>query len=365
MSASMIEESAARLFADHVDKAVLEKFEAGQWPHKLWSLLVENGLTLALAGENSGGIAASWSEAYPILRGLGYWQVPLPLAETMVASLMLSRAGLAIPEGAIALIDEQQALGLKQGADGTWSGKAKSVPWARYCRWALLSSSDGLALFDIATDDRSMGSGVVTLIHRTNTALEPIDEVGFANVPSVCGAANPFAKLSNPLLSFGALCRSAMMVGAMEWLLEQSVQYAKDRVQFGKPIGRNQAIQQSLALMTGEVSASRMAAMVACADAPGIDSQDYGSALFSIAVAKVRVGEAATRSASIAHQVHGAIGFTYEHALNFATRRLWAWREAYGADAWWAQRLGEAAIVGGGAGFWPSITERRFDRLVV
>jgi acyl-CoA dehydrogenase len=363
MSAAMIEESSARLFADHVDKSVLEKFEAGQWPQKLWSLLVENGLTLALASENSGGIAASWSDVYSILRGLGYWQVPLPLAETMVASLMLSRAGLAVPEGAIALIDEQQASGLRLGEDGTWSGKAKSVPWARYCRWALASLPQGLVLFDIAVDDRARGSGVVSLIQRTNAGLEPVDEVGFANVRSVAHAANPFVGLTNPVLSFGALCRSAMMVGAMEWLLEQSVQYAKDRVQFGKPIGRNQAIQQNLAFMTGEVAAARMAARVACADAPDVNTKTYDSALFSIAVAKIRVGEAATRSASIAHQVHGAIGFTYEHALNFATRRLWAWREAYGADAWWAQKLGEAAIKGRAQGFWPSITERHFADL--
>jgi acyl-CoA dehydrogenase len=363
MSAAMIEESSARLFAENVDKAVLEKFEAGQWPHQLWTLLVDNGLTLALASESSGGIAASWSDAYPILRGLGYWQVPLPLAETMVAALMLSRAGLAIPEGAIALIDEDQASGLKLASDGTWSGKAQRVAWARYCRWALASTAEGLVLFDLAIDDRLPGSGVVRVIQRTNAGLEPVDELGFANVKSVARAPNPFVQLKQPLLCFGALCRSAMMVGAMEWLLEQSVQYAKDRVQFGKPIGRNQAIQQNLAQMTGDVSAARMAAMVACGDAPGIDSQGYACALFSIAVAKVRVGESATRSASIAHQVHGAIGFTYEHALNFATRRLWSWREAYGSDAWWAQKLGEAAIQGGAKGFWPSITKRQFAKL--
>jgi acyl-CoA dehydrogenase len=363
MSASMIEESSARLFAENVDKTVLEKFEAGQWPQKLWSLLVDNGLTLALASESSGGIAASWAESYPILRGLGYWQVPLPLAETMVASLVLSRAGLAIPEGAIALIDEQQAVSLTRASDGTWSGTMNRVPWARYCRWALASTAAGIVLFDIAVDGRAQSTGEVSLIARTNPGLEPVDQLGFANVASVAQAPNPFAQLKEPLLCFGALCRSAMMVGAMEWLLEQSVQYAKDRVQFGKPIGRNQAIQQSLAVMTGDVCAARMAAMVACADAPGIDSQACDSALFSIAVAKVRVGESATRAASIAHQTHGAIGFTYEHALNFATRRLWAWREAYGADAWWAQKLGEAAIQSGAKGFWSGITERQFANL--
>jgi acyl-CoA dehydrogenase len=82
--------------------------------------------------------------------------------------------------------------------------------------------------------------------------------------------------------------------------------------------------------------------------------------VFSAAVAKVRCGEAATRATGIAHQVHGAIGFTHDHALHFATRRLWAWREEFGSDAWWAQRLGRAAIQARGPAFWPSVTQRRF-----
>ena len=84
MSDSMIEQSAERLFSDHVDRAMLERFEAGQWPQALWQQVVDQGLTHALATEESGGIAASWAEAYPILRAIGHWQVPLPLAETMI-----------------------------------------------------------------------------------------------------------------------------------------------------------------------------------------------------------------------------------------------------------------------------------------
>jgi acyl-CoA dehydrogenase len=362
MSVSMIEESAARLFAENSGKALLERFEGGQWPGQLWSLVVDHGFNLALASEDGGGIAATWSEAYPILRGLGYWQVPLPLAETMVASLLLSQAGVPIPEGPIALIDEEQARGLTFQREGGLNGKALKVPWGRYCSWAVASLPEGLVLVDLAVNQRAPGSGIVSVVKRSNAALEPVDELGFANAVPVRVFDHPWTGLKQPLLLFGALCRSVMMVGAMEWLLEQSVQYAKDRVQFGKPIGRNQAIQQALALMAGEVACARMAAQIACADALGATEGAEGDrhTFFSVAVAKVRTGEAASRCASIAHQVHGAIGFTYEHALNFATRRLWAWREAYGADALWAQRLGEAAIAGGEEAFWPALTERRF-----
>jgi len=151
-----------------------------------------------------------------------------------------------------------------------------------------------------------------------------------------------------------------MMVGALESALEQSARYATERVQFGKPIGRNQALQQQLALMAGDVAAARMAALTAAVDAPDGAQRDAPAAAFSIAVAKVRCGDAATRACGIAHQVHGAIGFTREHALHFATRRLWAWREQFGNEAHWAARLGASAIAAGGKGFWPALTRRCF-----
>jgi acyl-CoA dehydrogenase len=203
----------------------------------------------------------------------------------------------------------------------------------------------------------------VRITQRLNPAREPIDEVTFTAAPCIAQAANPFPQLAEPVITLGAVAKSAMMTGALEWALEQAVQYAIDRVQFGKPIGKNQAIQQQLAQLAGDVAAARMAAMLACDDAPDVASRDCAATLFSAAVAKIRIGESATRATSIVHQVHGAIGFTYEHHLNYATRRLWAWREASGADAWWAERLGRAAIESRAAGFWPSITNKHFASL--
>jgi acyl-CoA dehydrogenase len=172
-------------------------------------------------------------------------------------------------------------------------------------------------------------------------------------------APSPLA-LPQPVWTLGALARSAMLVGALESALEQAVRYAGERVQFGKPIGRNQAIQQNLALMAGDVAAARVAAMVGAADAPDSVASDCSATRFSTAVAKVRAGEAATRGTSIAHQVHGAIGFTHEHALHFATRRLWAWREEFGTDTQWAAELGRAAIAARASGFWPAMTRKHF-----
>ncbi|MCX7274102.1 MAG: acyl-CoA dehydrogenase [Burkholderiales bacterium] len=359
MSESMIGQSAERLFSNNVDKKLLERFEAGQWPTALWNLTADSGFGIALAAEDRGGIGASWSEAYPILRGVGYWQAPLPLAETMIATLLLSLAGIDLPDGPVALIEEGtlNRIALREAAGGSrLHGQAQRVAWAGHCRWALVALAGGrLAVIDL-TD-----TATARLTRRSDHAGEPCDTVDLDAAPCLALFDSPLPALALPLRTLGAIARSAMMVGALERLLEESVRYAGDRVQFGRPIGRNQAIQQSLALLAGDVCSARVAALVACADAPSSQNRDCSATEFSGAVAKIRVGEAATRGTSIAHQVHGAIGFTHEHSLQFATRRLWAWREAHGSDAWWAQRLGEQAIAARGTGFWPAMTTRRFE----
>jgi len=354
---SLIEQSAQRLFAEQVDRASRERVEAGGFDARLWQLTVEHGFASALASESAGGIGATWSAAAPILHAVGFWQVPLPLAETMVARMLLSLAGIDAPEGPIALIEQGCGNTLNHSGSGAAlrvDGTALHVAWARHAAAVLVSLSERrLVLIDLRQP-------AVQCEPRTDLAGLPSDGVVFKQAPCIAQATSPLA-WAQPVWTLGALARALMMVGALESLLEQSVRYANERVQFGKPIGRNQAIQQQLALMTGDAGAARMAALAAAADAPSAAQPDAPTAAFSIAVAKVRAGEAATRAAAIAHQVHGAIGFTREHALHFATRRLWAWREQFGSDAWWAARLGRAAIAGGGAAFWPSLTRRRFD----
>jgi acyl-CoA dehydrogenase len=358
MSDSMIEQSVERVFSNNVDKALLLKVEAGEFPSALWQLVCDSGFAVAVASEQSGGIGQTWGAAYPILRGLGYWQLPVPLAETMVATSMLSAAGIDIPDGPIAIIEANQDGALSAsgaGATTRLSGRALRVPWARHCPTAIVSLPDSsLALIDL---------NQAASVRRTavsNHARLPSDNVQFDSATVLARAPNGLPGLDRPVLTLGAMTRSAMMVGALEWLLGQGVQYANDRVQFGKPIGKNQAIQQQLSLMAGDVAAARVAATVAANDAASPAAPDFLRTSFSTAVAKSRVGEAATRGAAIVHQVHGAIGFTQEHMLHFATRRLWTWREEFGADAWWAERLGRAAIQARSAAFWPALTDRHF-----
>ncbi|HEY6511605.1 MAG TPA: acyl-CoA dehydrogenase [Burkholderiaceae bacterium] len=357
MDDSLIERSARRLFTEAVDQGVRDRAEAGALDGRLWRLAVDSGFTLALASEAAGGVGESWSAVVPILHGIGYWQVPLPLAETMVGASLLSMAGLAVPEGPIALIEQGRGNDLRigTGAAPSLAGTAHQVAWARHARTAVVSSSDGRLLLIDLHDTRH-----VECSEQVDHARLPSDTLRFDTAPCIAHAVHTLPS-AQPAWALGALARSVMMVGALESALEQSVRYASERVQFGKPIGRNQALQQQLALMAGDCAAARMAALAAAADAPSHLQPDAPAAAFSIAVAKVRCGEAATRATGIAHQVHGAIGFTREHALHFATRRLWAWREQFGSDAFWAARLGQLAITGGAKGFWPALTRRSFD----
>ena len=142
------------------------------------------------------------------------------------------------------------------------------------------------------------------------------------------------------------------MAGAIESLLQQCVRYSTERRQFGRPIGNFQAIQHNLAVLAGHAAAASIAAERAFAAA------DSGNLAFHVAAAKIRAGEAAGIAAGLAHAVHGAIGFTYEHSLHFATRRLWSWRAEFGGESHWSAELGRHVTARGADLLWPDLTSR-------
>ena len=103
-----------------------------------------------------------------------------------------------------------------------------------------------------------------------------------------------------------------------------------------------------------------MAAAGVAADAAACVIQQHGlaQAELAIAAAKLRTGEAAGNGAAIAHQVHGAMGFTQEYPLHYATRRLWSWRDEFGNESYWAERLGAMLLARGGDALWLDLTAR-------
>lgn len=351
----LIADSVERLFSDLVDAERLAAFEAGSDDSTLWQSVVDQGLPTALVDESAGGSGASWRDIAPLLRAIGYWQAPLPLAESMLAGALLTHAGLAVPEGPLTIAQVARQGDLRLDADNRLSGALSRVPWARHCRWLVLGGLDRqLALVDLR-------QATVHLETASNLAAEPLDHLRFERAEIAALAPQPLHDIDEPLWTLGALARACMLWGALEATLDQAVDYANQRVQFGKPIGRQQVLQQYLAQLAGAIGVARMACQVALGsadDAFAGTPEGTQRLRFDVAVAKVCAGEAATLACSMAHQVFGAIGFTREHSLHQATRRLWSWRDDFGSDSQWAQQLGQAAIGTGSAGFWRGLCAR-------
>ncbi|MDY7547102.1 acyl-CoA dehydrogenase family protein [Glaciimonas sp. CA11.2] len=349
----MIGETVQRLFSDHIDAALLRSTENGQWPAELWQLLEDTGLPLSLCSAQAGGSEAQWSDVYAVLAAIGRWSMPLPLAETMIATSLLSRAGKSVPQGPITIAETGRVV-LAAEAELKVSGVLHGVAWARSCAYALVPIGDASGAHQLALIN--LGGAGVLVVQGTNMAGEPRDVLQLDAVTVETLFDNPLPALEQPLFVLGAMARSAMLVGALERALELTVQYTNDRVQFGKPLSKNQVIQHGLAVTASEMVAAKVATRVAFASLN--TAQQARTTTFDVAVAKVRVGQAASRLADVAHQFHGAIGFTQEHSLHHTTLRLWSWRQEFGSDATWARALGRAAITQGAAAFWPSLTER-------
>lgn len=360
MSDSIIEDSIFRFFAKAFDKDhTLAAEQTGSLPTQ-WDMAVENGFTSLLCSEERGGAGMGWADAFPLFWGLGYYRVPLPLAEAVIASFVLDAVGReADTSRPIALVDEVAAAPLSIGQAGgtiTLRGSATRVHWARAADQAIVGLPGGrIGLW-------SLGANSVRIVEHTDVTQLPSDTIVFEDAAAICVFDNPFPNVESPLRHFGAIARAAMMVGAAEFALEESVQYAQDRVQFGRPIGKNQALQQQLADMAGRISVARHSAMQAFRHVPAWADGNAPGDVLSAACAKVLAGEAADLATSVAHQVHGALGFTYEHILNFATRRLWAWREDHGTASWWARQIGRQVATEGSGKFWPAMTDPKLYR---
>ena len=342
---SILADTVTRLFTERVTQDVRESAEKGVWPAVLWQQVEENGLTLPQVPEARGGGGGTWQDAHVVVSGAGRFAVPLPLAETMLGGWLLAQAGLDVPSGplTVAPVNRGDRLEVTRHGDG-WrlSGTATRIPWGRAAQHVVVVAS-GLVVL-VSAGDAAVDSDV-------NLALEPRDTLRWQGAPVI--VAGPADRLSpDGLRRYGALVRSAQMAGGLECLLAQTVQYVSERKQFGRPIGSFQAIQHQLALLAGHAAAAGSAA------ANAFRAADRGDAAFEIAVAKVRTGEASGLGAGIAHQCHGAIGFTYEHSLHFVTRRLWSWRAEFGAESEWAAEIGRDIASRGGEGLWPYVTAR-------
>lgn len=320
---AILENAVNGLLMEEVTPKLLLTSEEGTFASDLWRKLEVQGLLSIFDGlENPFLLAGA------IIRASGRNALPLPLPETLIAHAVL-------PE------EWRGALGMSPIAlaeSVTRDGASWIFHRAAFGRHAscVVGAHEGKLILARAPELVEKGEAI---------SRDPRDTLRAASIET--------ALPRHDLFAVAAMMRASQMAGAIGQGLELAVRYATERVQFGKPISNFQAIQQQLAVLAGESAAATRAA-----DAAWEEADRGGDMRIAAAIAKARAGEAAGKAASIAHQVHGAIGFTAEHVLHHFTRRLWTWRSEWGHESHWHAELGRHALALGAEGMWPAIATR-------
>lgn len=334
-----LRDTADCLFADILTPGLWHDVQAGHFPAAAWAALTEAGLPASLLPEASGGFGMDPADALSLLDAAGFHALPLPLAEAMLAGALVAGAGLELPGLSVACASHTVRLARQAGILHA-TGEAWDVPWARAADTVVL-----VATLDGQPHAVAVTVAACTLEPHANIAGEPRDTLRIDGPVQ----ATPVSLSPEAFRATLAGTRAMLIAGALARITDMTVTYANDRKQFGKPIGRFQAVQQNLALLAGHAAAATAAADMAA------ESMDPPRPL-TLAAAKTRAGEAAGAGAAIAHQVHGAIGFTEEYALHRYTKRLWAWRDECGTEAEWAALLGRHLAAAGPARLWETVT---------
>ena len=280
----------ARLIEDLCTPADVRAVEAGGDSSAMWDGFVESGFLDELVAEDAGGAGLSLADAAPLIALLGRHAVPLPVGDTMVARALLAAAGVEAPAGPIAI-----------------AAGAGAVPFGAVASHILSGTPDA----PILTEAKVQATGVHHDVDAYATGLN--------------------GKALRPI---AAVLRAMLISGAAGRVMEMTVSYANERSQFGKPIGKQQAVQQQLSVLAEQAVAARIAAAIGA-------RSGLAPRLADAAVAKHGASLAAGQVAAIAHAVHGAIGISEEYDLQLLTRRLHGWRLADGSEGYWAGVLGE------------------------
>ena len=352
-SDSIVAETAARIFADLADPQTVNAAKDDAWKAPLWQALEENGLTLAWVPDDLGGAGASLDDGFAVISTAGRFAAPVPVAETLLAGWLLAQGGIASPTGMMTVAPMRPKERIALDADGTLTGRAHGVPFARDTSHVavLVHGAGGASVALIETAS-------VRIADRRGISGDVVYDLHFEKAQPVEVKSLPAGVDQGSLMLMGAVVRSLETAGALEAILDISVRYSGERVAFERPIGKFQAVQHNLARLAGE-SAAATAAATSAADAiaSGASLADPGIYL-EAAAARIRSAEAATEGSAIAHQVHGAIGYTKEHILHRFTRALLAWRDDFGNESQWAVELGNRVAAAGAEELWPLVASR-------
>ncbi len=312
------------------------------WDATTWGRLHEAGLTSVAAAERLGG-GGSLRAAAEVLRTAGAHALRLPLAESTLATWLLEQAGLDLPEGLLTVALDATS------SDGT----ARRIPYGRVADRLVLLTPTGAGA-QVTVHDLAAAQ----LQHGATLAGDPLDDLDVTG-RSPLASALVSAEVAAAYEMWVALTRLVLMAGAAATVQALTVQHVRDRVQFGRPLAAFQAVQQQVAELAGEVAALQIgadAAVLALDRASRTGAEAGGAAEWMrVATAKCDADRSVHRLTAIAHQLHGAIGATSEHALRRFTLRLWSWREEGGTGRQWAERVADRVLQPEGPGLWAHV----------
>lgn len=275
---------------------------------KVWALLSELGVTALNVAERYDGLDAHPVDLVVACERLGRWAVPGPVAESIaVAPVLLS--------------DDERSAALAAGDLVATVAIPPQVPRAVNADFA------GLALLAGNGNVSEATAGAAHISVDPTRRLFDLDVSGQSRPADTARA-----------FEFGVLATAAQLVGAAQAMLDMSVDYAKQRTQFGRVIGGYQAIKHKLADVLIAVELSRplvYGAALSLANASADTARD-------VSAAKAAASDAALLSARAALQTHGAIGYTAEHDLSQLLLRVQALRSAWGDPSSHRRRVLEA-----------------------
>lgn len=321
----------------------------GGYAESLWKEMVELGWPALALPEEHGGLGAGLVELCLLCEELGRHRIPSPLLTTVAcAALPIARHGDAWHrDGWLGAVTAGRVLSYARAAPhARWDAPGSAV--------TALPSGGGFRLDGTAMFVPYAGSaGALLVITQTGSAteltamlvdtpapgihVERLDVVGttpeyrvdFTGVPvpahRVLGAVGDGGAIAATADALGTVATCAEMVGGAQGVLDMTVDHARTREQFGRPIGSFQAVQQHCATIAADVLGARLAGY----EAAWLLSRDRPAAV-PVSVAKAQASETYQRACALAHQVHGAIGFTAEHDLHLFTRHATGTALAFG-----------------------------------
>lgn len=299
----------AALGASNVPAAVRAWADGDTAPgRKVWNQLAELGVTALLVAEKFDGIDAHPVDAVVALERLGYWAVPGPVTESIVVAPLL-------------LSDDDRSAALAAGDSVATVALPPQVPYAVNADFADLVLIAG---------GGQVSDGIAGTAHDSVDPARKLFEISGSGEQTPADTARAY--------DFGALATAAQLIGAGQAMLDQSVEYAKQRTQFGRVIGSYQSIKHKLADVHIALELARplvYGAALSLAAGSADTARD-------VSAAKVAAADAALLSARSSLQTHGAIGFTQEHDLSLLLLRVQALRSAWGDPTLHRRRLLEA-----------------------